>query len=1057
MNEILTIVEHQTIIISKDRDINNTIPILSYEDRELLFDIKYTDKKGKKRFLFSNNGKNNIKACSIVGSVSLKNGLTIEILPKFAKGKLTETLKKQYRETLISMIRVSNEKNIITTQAQSGKVSMGEMPLINYIIELFTNSLVNTLRQGLYQTYTKDIINTSNIRGNILVSKTIQNNFIDKSKVYCSYSKHSSNNILMQVFKTLSRLLMQDDNLSYVTKQNLYEIHLLLDGVDIINLKPQDFNKVVFNRLNDKYEILFNQASFIFNKYMPFSSQINSTPFWSILFSMDYLFEKFLAYLFKKSNISFNEQSIINCFENQTNNMMVSAKPDFIIENNLCVADAKWKLLQKDKTLYGLNAQNFWQLFSYMNLINSNEQVMGYFIVPKNTDEFDDEIVFNSIIDGNKSITIISIDFSLPFVEIVNNFYFTILNNMLNYKKKTKTIPVKINKILPIIEEKEILNNETNSRDLITCKEFNFSEFIDELEILNKYKNYIKTITTSNKIKFPNINKLKNIQNVTTKVFKEFIKENINREVLRLDNLEINSIPPNIKKLKKLRMLKIQNNNITTLPDELFLSKKLEILNVSNNRISKLPDLISTIALKELCLDISLINNHLSLINTLIIKYGTKIYYPENDNEIEYKIEKEILCKETNDLELLNEISKNKDNIDILNIIVDKTKEYSFKNIIKENDTIYTTEIMDRIAKYSRYYKNTGNSLMHKVAFSYRLSLNTREYLFDTYKDDINLLECLNNDSLDIFKHLDFKKKLLNRIEELKKPKIINSISKQIKNFKKPETCEYYKTAKEHFEEGNYSEAIEYLDESQALSKDIEDLRNKIDYEIGKSFINIKKELLEIIKIFENENRSDIKKFIKEIDLNKYTNLNFICPTLNSVNIKELVYILTYIQSVNLENNTDYIKNISEFTEILRSKLVNISSEQNKLLESNVLSWKDTNTGLIWETKKYNTLNNQHKYTDSKTILKNLNSENYAGFSDWRVPTLEELKTLITNEKNDKDLYIKKPLSTNNDTLYWTSTSNKKTKWMLNFKTKREENIKEGYHACFRCVRGKMV
>jgi len=164
MNEILTIVEHQTINISKYRNINHKYPTLSYEDRELLFDIKYTDKKGKKRFLFSNNGRNRIKACSIVGSVSLKNGLTVEILPKFAKGNLTEVLKKQYRETLIGMIKVSNEKNFITTHSQSGKISMNEMPLINYIIELFTNSLLNTLRQGLYQTYTKEVKNRSNIR-----------------------------------------------------------------------------------------------------------------------------------------------------------------------------------------------------------------------------------------------------------------------------------------------------------------------------------------------------------------------------------------------------------------------------------------------------------------------------------------------------------------------------------------------------------------------------------------------------------------------------------------------------------------------------------------------------------------------------------------------------------------------------------------------------------------------------------------------------------------------------------------------------------------------------
>ncbi|MGB5792945.1 McrC family protein, partial [Poseidonibacter sp.] len=446
MNEILTIVEHQVVYLSEKRDIN--LSTLSYEDSELLSNIIYIDKKDKKRFLFSYLTRNRIKANSIVGSVSLKNGLTIEILPKFANGKLTETLKKRYRETLLNIIRVSKEKNFIVTQSQSNKVSISEMPLINYIIELFSSSLLVTLRQGLYQTYTKEINNTSFIRGNILISKTIQNNFVDKSKMYCSYIKHSSNNLLMSVFKTLANLLMQDDNLSYKTKQNLHEIYILLDNVDLIDLREQDFEKIVFNRLNDKYEILFSQAKFIFNKYMPFSSKINAVPFWSILFSMDYLFEKFIAYLLDKSDLIFQEQSLTRCFKNEEENMFVSAKPDFIVESEnsvVSVVDAKWKLLKKDEVLYGLNAQNFWQLFSYMSLIPDNEQINGYFIVPKNNDSFNDEISFEPINENNKSITIISIDFSLEFNEIVNNFYFEIENKQLKYRKKVTILETDIN------------------------------------------------------------------------------------------------------------------------------------------------------------------------------------------------------------------------------------------------------------------------------------------------------------------------------------------------------------------------------------------------------------------------------------------------------------------------------------------------------------------------------------------------------------------------------------------------------------------------------------
>jgi len=148
---------------------------------------------------------------------------------------------------------------------------------------------------------------------------------------------------------------------------------------------------------------------------MPFSSHINSSPFWAILFDMNYLFEKFCAYLFRRSDIEIEEQSITKCFENHK--YIVSAKPDFIIKGNrnlfdteiINVVDAKWKLLTNDKSLYGLDAQNFWQLFSYMNLLNHDKELHGYFIVPKNNEDFDDEIIFTPIKEGNKSINLSSI------------------------------------------------------------------------------------------------------------------------------------------------------------------------------------------------------------------------------------------------------------------------------------------------------------------------------------------------------------------------------------------------------------------------------------------------------------------------------------------------------------------------------------------------------------------------------------------------------------------------------------------------------------------------
>ena len=477
MNDILTVSEHQEIYVSKERDIEkNTI---SYDDRELLFDVKYTDKKGNKRYIISNDGKNKIKAKSIVGSISLKTGLTVEILPKFAKNDLNEESIKRHRKMLLNILRVSNERNFISSSSQSSKILADEMPLLHYVIELFSIDLLHTLRTGIYATYNKKIENSSHIRGNILISKTLQNNIIDKSKVYISYNKYSSNNLLMQVFRTLAKILLNDNNISYKAKQTLHEVYLLLDGVDIIPLKKQDFKSMTFNRLNDKFETLFRQAEFIFNRYMPFSSHINSTPFWAILFDMNYIFEKFCTYLFRKSDLEIEEQSIFNCFENTHIDKIVSAKPDFVLsqDNNIIVADAKWKLLSKDKPIYGLDAQNFWQLFSYMNLLNNEKELHGYFIVPKNSNDFEDEIIFNPIKEGNKTITILSIDFSLGFEELIERYMFEIVNNELKILKTFNKI-----KIVNELEEefKKIIKKHNENKK-------NYIRGITEEDFINEY------------------------------------------------------------------------------------------------------------------------------------------------------------------------------------------------------------------------------------------------------------------------------------------------------------------------------------------------------------------------------------------------------------------------------------------------------------------------------------------------------------------------------------------------------------------------------------------
>lgn len=134
--------------------------------------------------------------------------------------------------------------------------------------------------------------------------------------------------------------------------------------------------------------------------------------------------------------------------------------------------------------------------------------------------------------------------------------------------------------------------------------------------------------------------------------------------------------------------------------------------------------------------------------------------------------------------------------------------------------------------------------------------------------------------------------------------------------------------------------------------------------------------------------------------------------------------------------------------------------------------WLDEETGLMWQVKidaseEHGRLpwNDIFKYCDNK------NRENFAGFNDWRIPTIDELKTLVTNVSHpncygyDEESFIKKPLLYSMSMKYgrfWSATSNSEDynfAYGVNFNRKRENSQskkgkKEKYKTRYvRCVR----
>lgn len=152
---------------------------------------------------------------------------------------------------------------------------------------------------------------------------------------------------------------------------------------------------------------------------------------------------------------------------------------------------------------------------------------------------------------------------------------------------------------------------------------------------------------------------------------------------------------------------------------------------------------------------------------------------------------------------------------------------------------------------------------------------------------------------------------------------------------------------------------------------------------------------------------------------------------------------------------------------IVHSIIMNIYREENKV-------WFDEDTGLMWQVQvdAFGELGGRYHWQDIFKYKDDLNKSNYSNYNDWRIPTINELKTLLTDTaypnifSYDKETYIKKALlysMTMEHSRFWSATSNpndNKKAYGIHFGRRRkgsesenqgkEKNVKTRY---IRCVR----
>jgi len=108
------------------------------------------------------------------------------------------------------------------------------------------------------------------------------------------------------------------------------------------------------------------------------------------------------------------------------------------------------------------------------------------------------------------------------------------------------------------------------------------------------------------------------------------------------------------------------------------------------------------------------------------------------------------------------------------------------------------------------------------------------------------------------------------------------------------------------------------------------------------------------------------------------------------------------------------IKNMIEAHNFYVKKINEEGDFPNDFIDNGDGTIRDRVTGLMWGKECSSKL---YQYYSAEKYISGLNNKEFAGYNDWRIPTLEELCSLLERRKNEKGLHIS-PLFDDKQSLY---------------------------------------
>jgi len=359
MAEVISCIEHQTLPVVEKR-----------QTGEIALDKQHAETLSKLKSMPSAAftwGHNSIKLAQYCGVVQLGD-LTLEVLPKIY-GK--ENDKGSSRAALIRMLR---KAGLIKLQRLGDAgINLQRHTLLDVFILDFCTQLNTQLIQGKLRQYISIEENLPVLRGKLLANQQMRHNLAHRERLFCQYDELSEDIFINQVIKFTLRLLLpktRSDSVKKAVRQLLYAF----DGISDIHINSQKLELLIVDRTAARYKTVIDLCLLFIESLSPDTNAGKNQSF-ALMFDMNQLFENWVASILKpvahKNGLRLREQGPRKylAYRPDIDRSVFQMKPDICLLDEwgkpVLIADAKWKLLEKNEAKLGISQPDLYQMQAY--------------------------------------------------------------------------------------------------------------------------------------------------------------------------------------------------------------------------------------------------------------------------------------------------------------------------------------------------------------------------------------------------------------------------------------------------------------------------------------------------------------------------------------------------------------------------------------------------------------------------------------------------------------------------------------------------------------------